>query len=372
MLAAQPPQAVAAETIVAAPAAVAPAASAHWDITTTATGSAGWRSNVTLSSFHSVDRAFWRTEAEIVALRRLGEHGRFIGFADADVLRYFSPPPGVAGEQLFIASLEGRWEPADWSRTSLKAVGFAQSTFIDPSETEGSQQPPLWVRLCVGYSTLSQRFSLPAGFAVEPSFQARAVRYSGYAGDYNESRPGIRLLWTRSPALELSAAYFSADRRYSELTASTAGNRLLPGHRLSLRQHEAELRARTQAGDWTVTAEAGRLENRDHTQGFLDYNQRRAALAVEWEHGLWHATVRTEARRLDYLVQKVGVGTDRPARIADAYDLSARLERELGHNWSVFVENRWERTRSNVVDDFGAHPFSYRTNMASAGVQRTF
>jgi hypothetical protein len=122
----------------------------------------------------------------------------------------------------------------------------------------------------------------------------------------------------------------------------------------------------------TVTAEAGRLENRDHTQGFLDYNQRRAALAVEWEHGAWHATVRTEARRLDYLVQKVGVGTDRPARIADAYDLSARLERDLGHNWSVFVENRWERTRSNVVDDSGAHPFSYRTNMASAGVQRTF
>jgi hypothetical protein len=372
MLAALPPQAVAAETVVAAPASAAAVATAQWDITTTATASGGWRSNVTLSSFHPVDRAFWRTEAEIIALRRFGEHWRFIGFADADLLRYFSPPPGVAGEQQFIASLEGRWQPADWSRTSLKAVGFAQSTFIDPSETEGSQQPPLWVRIRAGFSTLSQRFSLPAGFAVEPSFQAKAVRYGGYAGDYNESRPGIRLLWTRSPALELSAAYFAANRAYSELTASTAGNRPLPGHRLSLRQHEAELRAKTQWRDWTVTAEAGRLENRDHTQGFLDYNQRRASIALEWEHGAWHATVRTEARRLDYLVQKVGVGTERPPRLADAYDLSARLERDLGHNWSVFLENRWERTRSNVVDDAGAHPFSYRTNMASAGVQRTF
>ncbi len=349
-----------------------PTTGSPWDLTATGRASAGWRTNVTLSSFHSLDRAFWRTEAELIVLRRFAEQWRLIGYADADLLRYVSPAPGVPGEQELVASIELRWQPAQWTRTSVKGVGFTQTTFIDPSETEGSQQLPLRVRLRAGFSTFAERFSLPAGFAVEPSFQVKEVRYVGYAGDYTETRPGIRVLWTRSPVLELSAAFFASRRSYAELAPSTAANRPLPGQKLSLRQQEAELRARTRRGNWTVTLVAARLGNRDRTQGFLDYDQNRASLDVEWERGPWRVTLQTDARRMDYLVQKVGVGTSRPARIADAYDLTGHVERDVGHNWAIFLENRWERRRSNVADDSGAHPFSYRTNLASAGIQRTF
>lgn len=310
-------------------------------------------------------------------LRSIGESGRFIAFVDGDVLRYISPPPGLSGEDQVIGHVEGRWQALSWLRASLKAVGFAQSTFIDPSISEGAQEPPLWVRFKGGNITFSTRITLPAGFALEPSLQGKAIRYREYAGDYNESRPGIRLSWTRNGRLELSAAYFQSTRRYAQLTQSTAGNRPLPGQLLSLHQREAEVRAATKfdaLGKWTIATALGRLENRDRSRGFLDYDQDRIRVDTSYERSRWSVTFSADARRLDYLVQKVGAGlvSERPARIAEGYGLDLRIEREFSERWSAFAENRWERNRSNVVDDDGVRPFSYTTNTALVGVKRTF
>ena len=360
-------------------AATAAPAKSHWDITATLRGSTGWRENVTVSAFHPINRGFWRGEAELLALRPLGSHAEFLTFLNADWLRYFSPPPNVPGEQQQIGYVEGRWHPTDALRSSLKGVGFAETTFIDPSQTEGAQQAPVRVRARGGYATFTQRFNLPWGFALEPSLQEKRIRYVGYNGHYTESRPGLRLEWKRSDLLVLSATAYEHVRHYAELAAAAfpKPNRYNP--LLSLHQREGELRVSSTFkvhGEWTLAAAIGRFENRDRAEGYYDYNQNRGTLSVDWQLSGWRVALSGEAKRLDYLTQKVGFGPDalRPARVADAYDTTARLERDLTSRWTIFVEDRWERNRSNAADDIrpDVRPFNYRTNTASIGVQRTF
>lgn len=357
----------------------APAAAAGsgslWETSTTLRTSIGWRENVTVSAVRSLNRAFARAEADLFALRPIGNHAEVISFLEADVLRYFSPPPGVPGDQQWAAHLEGRWEPTHWFRVSLKGIGFIQDTFIDPSQTEGSLQAPLWVRVRGGFSTLTPRFTLPGGFAVEPSFQAKRITYRGYAGDYNETRPGVRLLWKHTDRLELSVAWYDHRRHYSKLLQSSVGGRPLQNRRLALHQRETVATATTNFsghGRWTVTATAARLENRDRAYGYLDYNENRGELDVRWEQAQWRVSLTGEARRQTYRVQTVGVGTAPTPRITDDTYATLRVARDLNAKWTVFAEDQWERNRSNVADFTGFHPFSYRTNTLLAGVQRNF
>ncbi len=355
------------------------AAIAHespWEISTTLRASVGWRENVTVSSVNSENRMFWRAEAELFALRPINERWEFIGFLSGDVLRYFSPPPNVSGEQQWLGHLEGRWQPNKVFRVALKTVGFRQDIFTDPSLTEGLQAPALWVRLRGGFVNLTPRVTLPWGFAIEPSFEVKSIRYlRGYDGDNNETRPGLALLWSRSDLLMLSVTGYEHLRHYSELRQSTIGGRPLRGRLLSLHQREYEGKASSSfeaAGQWTLTATVNRLENRDRAFGFLDYNEKRADLAVNWSRGRWRVRLEGEAQRFDYVTQTVGVGIAPTPRVTDVFDATSRVERDLTGKWAVFAENRWERNRSNLDDPSLGYRFSYRTDTMLVGIQRSF
>lgn len=348
-----------------------------WDLSTTLRASSGWRENVAASPFTPVDRAFWRTEAESFLFRPLGPHWRAIGFLNADVLRYFSPPTGVSGEQQFVAHLEGRWLPNEFFRLSLKTVGFRQDAIVDPSSTEGGQLAPIWVRLDGGYATLTPRVTLPWHVTIEPALQIKRIDYRrNYNGDYNESRPGVRLEWKRTDAFALIASWRQAVRHYASLTQTHLSNRPIKGNPLlSLHQREGELRATSTfeaGGTWTLSALTSRMENRDRAMGFLDYNQKRAGLEVGWSRKTWRINLAGEARRQDYLQQQVGVGAVQTPRITDAFEATGRIEWDVAAKWTLFAENRWERSRSNIKDFDDTELFSYRTNTASLGVQRSF
>ena len=71
-------------------------------------------------------------------------------------------------------------------------------------------------------------------------------------------------------------------------------------------------------------------------------------------------------KRMDYIIQTVGAGTAPPPRVADNFETSLRVERELTSAWTVFAEHRWERNRSNESE------FDYRANTVLAGLQRSF
>jgi hypothetical protein len=329
--------------------------------------SVGWRDNVLLSPFLPMARVFGRGEVEALAWRPLRNEWEFVSFLSGDVLRYFSAPAEIGGEQLWSGHVEGRWQPWSALRLAAKGAGYFQDTVIDLSETEASRiVAPTRVR--GGFATLSARIGLPGGFGLEPSVQAKRTDYRDYPGDSRQMRTGARLDWQRA-AFHVSAQWFENQRTYSDRNEYTAGGRALPGTRLEFRQREGEVQAGTkwaQGGEWSLTATGGWLQNRDGASGYFNYDQQRARLAIDWARGPWTVSVDADAKKMKYLVQTVGAGIAPPARRSDSLEATSRVERECNPRWTVFAEHHWERTTSNEAG------FTYRANTVLAGVQRMF
>lgn len=342
--------------------------SAIWHPSAALRGSLGWRDNVLLSPFAPIDRAFARAELDAILFRPMRERWEFVSFLNGDVLRYFSPPPESAGEQQWSLHAEGRWQPIEPARLSLKGAGYLRDMVVDLSETEAVRVvAPTRVR--GAFAVATTRLTLPGGFQLEPAVQVRRTDYRDYAGDYDEVRGGGRLEWRRSAALALSAAWFESRRDYDQRLQYSAGGRALPGTRLSFRQRDGEVKARTmwkRGGEWSVAFTAGLMENRDEAAGYFDYDQERARLELGWRGEAWAVSFDGEAKRMEYRVQTVGTGIAPPPRIADDFETVLRLERELDARWTLFGEHRWERSRSNELE------FSYRANTVLAGAQCSF
>lgn len=339
-----------------------------WSLTATVRGSAGWRDNVLLSPFAPIARAFGRGELETMLWRPARAQWEFLGFINGDVLRYLSPPPEIGGEQQWSGHGEARWRPASPLRLSLKATGYLRDTVVDLSETERTRVV-IPTRVRGANATFAVRWNLPAGFTLEPMAQGRRTTYRDYPGEYEEGRGGARLEWRHSDLLAVSAFWAGMQRDYAEREQFSASGRALPGTRLSFHQREAELRAQSRGeagGRWSATIAVGRVENRDRASGYFDYDQKRARAELEWQPARWRLLLAADARRMDYLGQTVGAGIAPPARLADDYEATGRIERELRANWTAFLEHRWERSRSNEPG------FSYRANTTLAGVQRSF
>ncbi len=342
---------------------------ARWHPSATLRASVGWRDNVLLSPFAPIDRAFGRAEVEAMLLRPMHEHWEFLSFVSGDVLRYFSPPTETAGEQQWALHAEGRWQPLEPLRVSLKGAGYFRDMVVDFSETEARREVAP-TRVYGGYAMAATRALLPGGFAFEPSIQVRRTDYREYAGDHEEVRSGGRLEWERGSALAISVAGFEGRRDYDKRPNYSASGRVLPGTHLKFRLRDGEVRVRTGGirvdGEWNVAATVGRLENRDEASGYFDYDQERARLELGWEGVLWRVGLDGEAKRTEYRIQTVGSGITPPPRRADDTAATLRVERLLTNRWTLFAENHWERSRSNERE------FSYRMNTVLAGVQREF
>ncbi len=224
---ASPPPSPSPLAAAASPAPVEPAPAASpgktWTSFNLVRSSIGWRDNVLLSPFAPIHRLFARGELEVLARGRR-DQCELIAFLNGDVLRYFSPPPETSGEQLWLAELEGRWQPKDSVRFALRGVGYQQDTVLDLSESAATRiVAPARVRGV--YATVLTRFTLPGGFTLEPSVQVKRTNYRDIPGDYREEKPGARLAWSRSAALALSATWSEQHRHYlqrNQYTASAA------------------------------------------------------------------------------------------------------------------------------------------------------
>ena len=340
---------------------------ATWHPSASARASLGWRDNVLLSPFAPIERGFARGELEAILMRPMRNRWELISFLNGDVLRYFSPPLETRGEQQWSLHTEGRWQPIDRARMSLRAVGYLRDMVIDLSETE-ARRVVAPTRVRGAYLTAGTRLAV-GPVHIEPAVQAKRTDYRDYAGDYDEGRAGARIEWRVGRPLTVSGAWFESDRSYDQREEFSASGRSLPGTSLRFRQRDTELKARTTfkaAGNWTLAATTGWLENRDRASGYFDYDQKRARLEVGWRREGWSVAFDGEAKRMDYLLQTVGAGISPPPRINDDHELTLRLERELNPRWSLFGEHRWERSRSNEME------FSYKANSVLAGLHRSF
>jgi len=330
--------------------------------------SVGWRDNLLRSPFSPVESAFGRAELEAFLWRQVFRNAEIVGLLNGDVLRYLSPPPETAGEQQWFGHAEGRWQPIEAARFTLKMAGFYQDAVIDLSEMESVRiVAPTKVQGAVG--TIGARLNLPRGLSFEPTVQLKRTDYREFAGDYDESGASGLLEWKPGDALRMSVSYGERRRRYDERQQFTAGGRALAGTRLRFHQREGEFKLTTawaRWGEWTAGAAVGLLSNRDRASGYFDYDQERVRLEVGWTRDPWKVSLVGSAKRIDYRVQTVGIGLAPPPRIEDAFDVTMRIERVISATWIVFADQHWERSRSNQID------FNYRANTVLAGVQRAF
>jgi hypothetical protein len=339
-----------------------------WEHTVTIRTAIGYRDNLLLSAFAPVGRGFAQAEIEGFAWRLPLSKWEMIAFLNGSIARFFSPPAETSGEQQWFGHGEFRWLPMKPLRLSLAGDIYYQDTVLDLSETQAVREV-VPTRVHGALLGLGSRWDLPFGFSISPLVQVHRSLYHDFPGDYDEIKSGGRAEWKHAKGFAISAAYFERSRAYADRPAVTAGGRPLPGTQLHFHQHQGELKAADsweRFGRWSVAGTVSALENRDGASGYFDYREKRAELEIEWERTAWNVTLRGDAKRREYLVQTVGVGITPSRRVDDTLEVSARVARSWRKVWSVYLEERWERSRSNEED------FSYRANTSILGVQRVY
>jgi len=336
-----------------------------WERTLTVRAGTGYRDNILLSPFAPLGRMFLQTEVEAFVWRLPSGPWEGVGFLSGDVLRYLAAPAETGGEQHWFGHGEIRWSPREVVKLSLAADLYFEDRVMDLSETEAAREV-VPARTRGAMLTASGRVDLPAGFAVVPAVQVHRSDFRDFPGDYDEVKSSARLEWKKGDDVTISAGGFERSRGYADRPQFTAGGRALPGTRLHFQQRGGEIKyveTWSAQGRWKLSLGGSALENRDRASGFFNYREKRGTLEVAWEAEPWRISVAGDAKRRDYLVQTAGIGISPPRRIEDDFEASGRIERKFATKWTVYLDEHWERSRSNELD------FNYRANTSTIGVQ---
>jgi hypothetical protein len=335
-----------------------------WFFSTSLSASGGYRDNVLLSSFDAIGSSYGRAEVELMAIRQTEVNWEFIGFLQGDFRQYLSPPPETDSEQLHSLHAEAKWQVHPVLKLSVVQQGYYQDIVLDVSSTEaGRVIAPL--RTLGSLSTLRGEVTLPGHFVLGPGVQYHVNDFTGYAGDYSEVKPSVRLGWTGVPWLSVSVDWQQQDRTYDERQQFTAGGRPLPGTQL---EHQIEqLKGRVTGrwswhGDWKLLLGAGEEETRDNGSGYFDFDRRTVEASLDWSLSAWTVSLTGQRHRDTYLVQTIGTGIAPPPRRSEARAWSGRTEYAWNETWSIFAEFHQDRLTSNDAE------FSYAVTTTGVGV----
>jgi hypothetical protein len=335
-----------------------------WFFSTSLSASGGYRNNVLLSSFQPIGSSYGRAEVEVMAIRQTEANWEFIGFLQADYRRYLSPPPETDSEQLHSLHAEAKWQVHPVLKLSAVQQGYYQDIVLDVSSTEaGRVIAPL--RTLGSLSTLRAEVTLPGHFVLAPGVQYHVSDFTGYAGDFDEVKPSVRLGWSGLSWLSVSIDWQQQDRSYDERQQFTAGGRPLAGTQL---EHQIEqLKGRVTGrwswhGDWKLLLGAGEEETRDNGSGYFDFDRRTAEASLDWSLSAWTVSLNGQRHRDIYLVQTIGTGIAPPPRRSEARTWSGRAEYAWNDKWTLFVEFQQDELTSNDAE------FAYAVTTTGVGV----
>jgi hypothetical protein len=155
-------------------------------------------------------------------------------------------------------------------------------------------------------------------------------------------------------------------RAFDSRPQYSASGRELPDTTLKIAENEWEARAGVtwdEAGHWQSSTRFSVLRYRDNGSGYFNYREQKVGQEVEWRSEKWLLRLGGSASRLDFDVQKAGIGIDPPSRLKDEFILDVHLERRLSARWTLYGSYFWERSRSN--DAYA----SYRVNEGLLGLR---
>lgn len=314
---------------------------------------AGYRDNIGLSSIVPSGAAFGEARLEGLLLWRPEDSPFEAQFIADGFYRHYAHNPVSDADQSWFGQAEFGWQPVRPLRLWTKGQGFYRDEVADLSTT-AAQRTVLPVELINGASITGATLRLPLGLEAESRFTLRQANYRLVPEDYRSESwwHGVRL----SPVKWFGADYGRRDRTrdYDERREVTPGGRPIEDSQLSFEQTEEEFSVWTEfdlGGEWWLQADFSRLENRDGTSGFYDYDGESRAVYARWRspEDTWELGVEWEESRYDYLNQTVGGGLTPPAR--EREDRWVRVEAVYRFNltWELRLEAEYLISDSNEI-----------------------
>jgi hypothetical protein len=338
-----------------------------WQFTGEARSAAGYDDNIYLSPGDPLGGAFLRGELEAYLLRLPVDKFSGFAFLTGNSTKFFSGSDQPSEEEWY-GELEAQWRPIQPVQLSVNEQGSYEDQVFDLSAVS-NQHVAARLRVKGDRSRGRVHWAFYRSFWLESDAQTKQDRFHNFDEDFIERAESVRLGWTRPNRLELSLAFTKTRRDYAEREKTSFFGLLIPGTHLDFYQRDGQFRLKDEfdwRGHWTATTTLGYTANRDNGLGYYDFDEKTGEEELEWDHGPWKLSVDGIVQRYVFSVQLVGTGISPTPRLIEDYDESLRLERSLGKRWNVFIQDHWERSRSNEEAS------TYRVNTALAGTGFSF
>lgn len=335
-----------------------------WSVSTAVRAAYGYKDNLLLSYADEERSAFLRSGVELLLLRIPQGRFEFSGFAELEGTHYFSARTSDQESKAWL-QVEPGYRLSDAVKLALPLTGFYYDQVFDVSDTDVERRvAELKVKGAMVGPTL--RWDFHPDWWVEAQASGQRKRFDDGANDGRIGEGALRLGW--KPRSRVDARLMGARRwrKFDRREQYSAAGRELPGTALKIDEREFEARADLtwdEAGRWQTSTRVSLLHYRDNGSGYFNYREQRVAQDIEWRSETWLVRLGGSASRLDFGVQKAGIGLDPPARLKDEFGAELHVERRLSVRWTLLGSYAWERSRSN--DAFA----SYRVNEGLLGLR---
>lgn len=336
----------------------------QWSVSASLRAGYGYKDNLLLS-YTDVERsAFVRSGVELLILRVPHGSFEFSGFAEAEGTRYFSARTSDQDAKVWL-QVEPGYRVLESLKLALPVTGYYYDQVFDVSDTDVERRvAELKVKGLMAGPTV--RWDFYPAWWVEAQSSGQRKRFEDGANDGRIGEGALRLGW--KPAERFEARVIGAQRwrKFDRRTQYSAAGRELPGTDLKIDEREWEARGDVtwdKAGRWQTSTRVSLLHYRDNGSGYFNYREQRVAQELEWRSEAWLVRAGGSASRLDFAVQKAGIGVDPPARVKDEFTAELHAERRLTPRWTLLASYLWERSRSN--DAYA----SYRVNEGLLGLR---
>jgi len=314
----------------------------------------GFRDNVLLSHGGEERSSFVRGGIDATVWRVPEGRVDYHAAVSAAGTRYFSATT-VKHEAQAILLTEWRYLIREKLKFSFDARAYYFDQIFDVSNTD-LQQVVAQVKTTGASAGPKLRWAFHPAWWVEAQAHAARETYPDGVNDRDIRDGTWRMGWKRGTRFEVSVAGSARRRAYDTREQNSVSGRPVADTVLTVAEREGEARmdiTLDAAARWKTSTRGGVMRFTDNGLGFLNYRQKKISQELEWTTDHWLVEFEGVARRIDYGVQTVGVGTAPPPRVRDDFSVHVRVERKLTPRWTAFAEYTWERNRSN--DELAAY-----------------
>jgi hypothetical protein len=320
----------------------------NWSTSAALKTAYGYKDNLLLSSFAKEQSAFARGSLEVFLLNVPRGKFDFSFFAQAEGTHYFSETTANEDAKVWVRTEPG-FRLGDTLKFGVPVTGYYYDQVFDVSDTEAER---LVAELKVSGLIIAPtvRWDFHPAWWLEAQAIGQRKRYEDRANDGRVGEGNVRLGWVLGRKFEVVLAGGQRWRNFDRRVQYSPAGRELPDTNLKISEREGEARFEVtwdEAARWQSITRVSLLHYRDNGSGYFNHREEKIGQDVEWRSEPWLVRMGGSASRIDFAVQKVGLGINPPGRLKDEFAADLHVERELTKRWTVYGGYTWERSRSN-------------------------